>query len=57
MKINRYMVILVWTGPHGKSYRCEVIETESEQKAANAMRDKFPELNIHKIYKEVNRWH
>jgi len=55
-KPNTYKVTLRHDRGFSRFERNEVVKAESAQKAADIMRDKFPEMYVYAVYREVNSW-
>ncbi len=55
-KLNTYKVTLRHDMGFSRFEKDELVKAESAQEAADAMRDKYPEMYIHAIYQEVDNW-
>jgi len=56
VELNTYKVTLRHDMGLSRFEKDEVVKAESAQDAADAMRDKYPEMYIHEIYRKVDFW-
>jgi len=55
-EISTYKVTLRHDQGFSRFEKDEVVKAESAQKAADIIRDKFPEMYVYTVYREVNSW-